>query len=299
MQISCNTLSLQTLIIKFMNLFSSKSALLEALEGCKKNSMSVGFVPTMGALHMGHLSLVKRAFEENTCVVVSIFINPTQFNNPEDLEQYPTTLDSDLNLLASISEQILIYTPTVQDVYGLELRSQSFDFGGLEYQMEGRFRPGHFDGVGTVVRHLFEIINPNRAYFGEKDFQQLQIIKQLVKITGLKVEIIGCPIVRESNGLAMSSRNERLSTEHRQESAFIYQTLQNVKQQSENQTLAHIKSWVSDQFDLQPLFHLEYFEIVDANSLQPVDTFNHHFSLRAFIAAEVEGVRLIDNIALN
>jgi len=180
------------------------------------NEQTIGFVPTMGALHKGHLSLIKKAKKENDIVVVSIFINPTQFDNSEDLKKYPKTLDKDLELLKSVNCDY-VFTPNVSEVYQDDISANSFDFGGIENEMEGKFRKGHFDGVGTIVKRLFEIVKPNKAYFGEKDFQQLQIIKKLTEIENLPIEIIGCKIFREKDGLAMSSRNTRLTKEQREE----------------------------------------------------------------------------------
>jgi pantoate--beta-alanine ligase len=283
-----------------MRVYTSKAELRTFISKEKNTAFSLGFVPTMGALHVGHLSLVKAALAENTLVVVSIFVNPTQFDNPSDLSSYPRTLTEDVQLLETLPEtQILVYAPTVSDVYGSEMNADHFDFGGLEFEMEGKFRTGHFDGVGTIVKHLFEIVKPNVAYFGEKDFQQLQIIKKMVEITQLPVTIIGCPIERESNGLAMSSRNSRLSAEEIEKSGLIYKTLQTVKEkfQSENHTV--ISDWVSTQFSNHPLFELEYFQISESENLAPIQQKNQTKTYRAFIAVFAGDVRLIDNIALN
>jgi pantoate--beta-alanine ligase len=179
----------------------------------------------MGALHSGHLSLLQESILNNTHTVISIFVNPTQFNNKEDLEKYPRTLDHDVEKIKTISESIIVYAPTVDDIYEGHTVSQQFNFDGLENQMEGQFRPGHYDGVGTVVKRLFEIVKPTHAYFGEKDFQQLQIVKKLVQKLKMPINIVGCPIHRESNGLAMSSRNERLSESEKNEATIIYKTL--------------------------------------------------------------------------
>ena len=283
-----------------MRVYTSKAELRTFISKEKNTAFSLGFVPTMGALHVGHLSLVKAALAENTLVVVSIFVNPTQFDNPNDLSSYPRTLTEDVQLLETLSEtQILVYAPTVSDVYGSEMNADHFDFGGLEFEMEGKFRTGHFDGVGTIVKHLFEIVKPNFAYFGEKDLQQLQIIKKMVEITQLPVTITGCPIERESNGLAMSSRNSRLSAEEIEKSGLIYKTLQTVKEkfQSENHTV--ISDWVSTQFSNHPLFELEYFQISESENLAPIQQKNQTKIYRAFIAVFAGDVRLIDNIALN
>ena len=193
-----------------MTVYKLKKDLKNTISKIKKNNRSIGFVPTMGALHKGHISLVKQALAENDVVIVSIFVNPTQFDNQEDLKKYPRTLEDDTKLLKSASDKILIFAPTVEDIYNSNIKSANFNFDGLEFEMEGKFRDGHFDGVGTIVKRLLEIVSPDRAYFGEKDFQQLQIIKKLVKNYKIPVNIVGCKIQRETNGLAMSSRNTRL-----------------------------------------------------------------------------------------
>ena len=207
-------------------MFTTKEDISIIIEALNAQNKSVGFVPTMGALHLGHLSLVSRALNENDEVVVSIFVNPTQFNKKEDLEKYPRTLERDLTLLKTLSKNnIIIYAPSVNDIYNLHIKAIDFDFDGLENEMEGKFRPGHFNGVGTVVKKLFEIVKPDNAYFGEKDFQQLQIIKKLAEKFHLPVNVIGCEIYREESGLALSSRNERLSVGHKKATPFIYKTL--------------------------------------------------------------------------
>ena len=283
-----------------MRVYTSKAELSAFISKQSTPSFSLGFVPTMGALHSGHLSLVKAALAENTLVVVSIFVNPTQFDNPNDLNTYPRTLIEDVQLLETLSKtMILVYAPTVEDVYGSQMNAEKFDFGGLEFQMEGKFRTGHFDGVGTIVKRLFEIVKPNNAYFGEKDFQQLQIIKKMVGLTKLSVNIIGCPIERESNGLAMSSRNSRLSDEEKEIAALIYKTLQSVKEKFEFENHTDISTWVTTQFFNHHLFELEYFQISDTENLAPIQQKNETKTYRAFIAVFAGDVRLIDNIALN
>ncbi|GLB52504.1 pantothenate synthetase [Neptunitalea chrysea] len=253
----------------------------------------------MGALHEGHISLIDRAVSENDVVIVSIFVNPTQFNNPEDLEKYPRTLEADVAKINAFNDTVLIYAPNAKDVYEDEVMSAYFDFDGLENQMEGSHRPGHFDGVGTVVKKLFEITKPNNAYFGEKDFQQLQIIKKMVHKEQMPVTIIGCPILREANGLAMSSRNERLLPETRQKAAFIYNTLTHVKNCFGTKNVEEISSWVSNEFQNYAGFDLEYIEICDEETLIPTKSMLNTKKYRAFIAVYADGVRLIDNIALN
>lgn len=283
-----------------MRVYTSKAELCAFISKESTSTFSLGFVPTMGALHAGHLSLVNAALAQNTLVVVSIFVNPTQFDNPNDLNTYPRTLNEDIQLLETLSNtNIIVYAPSIDDVYGAEVDSKRFDFGGLELQMEGTFRTGHFDGVGTIVKRLFEIVKPTNAYFGEKDFQQLQIIKKMVEITQLTVNIIGCPIERESNGLAMSSRNSRLSIEEKETAAIIYKTLKSVKEKFNYENHTDISNWVTTQFTNHPLFELEYFQISDSKNLAPIQQKNQTKTYRAFIAVFAGDVRLIDNIALN
>src|SRR5699024_6457922 len=254
---------------------------------------------TMGALHEGHLSLVKQALEENQLVVVSIFVNPTQFNNSEDLDKYPRTPEDDLKLLNSLGGNIWVYLPSVNDLYHDQVVSDHYDFGGIEHEMEGKHRKGHFDGVGTVVSRLFNIVNPDRAYFGEKDFQHFQIIKKLISIKKLPVEIIGCPIIRETNGLAMSSRNKRLNSTELQKAALIFNVLTEVKEKFNTYTIQDLNELVSERFLNNDDLELEYFSIVDEETLKTVEIKNNTTKHRAFIAAYIAGVRLIDNLALN
>ncbi|MDG1373922.1 MAG: pantoate--beta-alanine ligase [Flavobacteriaceae bacterium] len=283
-----------------MRVYTSKAELCAFISKESTSTFSLGFVPTMGALHAGHLSLVNAALAQNTLVVVSIFVNPTQFDNPNDLNTYPRTLEEDIQLLETLSKTtIVVYAPSIDDIYGSEMDSERFDFGGLELQMEGKFRTGHFDGVGTIVKHLFEIVKPDNAYFGEKDFQQLQIIKKMVEITQLSVNVIGCPIEREPNGLAMSSRNIRLSIEEKETAALIYKILQSVKEKFRYENHTDISNWVTTQFTNHPLFELEYFQISDSINLVPIQQKNQSKTYRAFIAVFARDVRLIDNIALN
>ena len=262
------------------------------------NNENVGFVPTMGALHEGHLSLMKESLQNNKITVVSIFVNPTQFNNPEDLKKYPRTLESDLEKIKSLNPEIIVYAPNADDIYEGNTVSKSFNYDGLEFQMEGKHRPGHFDGVGTIVKKLFEIINPTNAYFGEKDFQQLAIIKKLVKKNKIPVHIIGCQIHRESNGLAMSSRNERLSADERNKAEIIYKTLKIAKKLFSTKTATEVTKWVTETFEKQKIFTLEYFEIADENTLITCKRKSKNKNYRAFIAVFVNNIRLIDNISL-
>ena len=282
-----------------MLIFETQLALIEHLKENTDSTNTLGFVPTMGALHQGHLSLVELSLANNDLTVVSIFVNPTQFNNPEDLEKYPRNLESDVATIQTISEDVIIYAPSVNDIYEGNATSKSFYFDGLENQMEGKFRPGHFDGVGTIVKRLFEIVKPTNAYFGEKDFQQLQIIKKLVEKENFQITIVGCPIFREENGLAMSSRNERLSPNERNSAAIIFKTLQEVKQKYPSQSLSEIALWVNQVFENQPDFKLDYFEIANEATLQTCENKNQDQKCRAFIAVFVNKIRLIDTISLN
>ena len=282
-----------------MLIFNKKSDLSAFLSPLIQQNKSIGFVPTMGALHKGHMSLLEKSLSENEITVMSIFVNPTQFNNSEDLDKYPRTLERDIQIMQEVSNTIIVYAPEVEDIYEGKTVSQSFDYDGLENQMEGKHRPGHFDGVGTIVKRLFEIVQPNKAYFGEKDFQQLQIVKKLVEKNNIPVAVIGCPIHREDSGLAMSSRNERLSETARKNAAIIYQILNSAKEIfATNSTEATVK-WVENEFQKHPEFQLEYFEIADETTLLPVNTKEEDKKYRGFIAIFIENIRLIDNISLN
>ncbi|MGY0391418.1 pantoate--beta-alanine ligase [Bizionia sp. KMM 8389] len=282
-----------------MTIFTKKEQIQDYLKALKTDEMTIGFVPTMGALHQGHLSLVSEALTNNDWVVVSIFVNPTQFDNQADLKNYPRTLERDTELLATVSKNIVVYAPEVTDVYGAETKSEHFSFDGLEFEMEGRFREGHFDGVGTIVKRLFEIVQPNHAYFGQKDFQQLAIIKKLVEKQGLAVEIHGCPIYRESTGLALSSRNERLKPDYKAVAPFIFETLKTAKKQFGTKRAEEVIEWVEKAFENQPLLELEYFIIADEQTLKPIVEKSENQTYRAFIAVYADDIRLIDNIALN
>ena len=281
-----------------MVIYTEKETLARALSPLRKNG-TIGFVPTMGALHQGHISLVKQALAENDWVVVSIFVNPTQFNNSTDLEKYPRTPKEDLALLEKIDARLIVYLPAVSDLYGQSVAARAYDFGGLELGMEGKHRQGHFNGVATVVSKLLGIVGPHTAYFGEKDFQQLQIVKQLVALEKLPVKISGCPILREENGLAMSSRNKRLSDVQYQEAALIHKTLKEVRDKFSDTSLAELHALVAERFLRNPHLELEYFEIANEDTLQPAREKHSGSKYRAFIAAYAGEVRLIDNMPLN
>lgn len=298
MDFSTKVVSLPTKQFFKMLVFTEKDNLRKHLEPLQKKGISIGFVPTMGALHQGHLSLLKQSLQDNQTTIISIFVNPTQFNNPEDLEKYPRTLDSDIKKVETLSKDIVVFSPTVDDIYEGKTISKHFNFDGLENQMEGKHRPGHFDGVGTIVKKLFEIVQPNKAYFGQKDFQQLQIVKKMVSKHKIPVEIIGCPIHREENGLAMSSRNQRLSESARDKSSIIYSTLKKVKTIFKTKFAASTQKFVEAEFQKHPEFTLEYFEIADEKTLLTCKRKNKSKQYRAFIAVFIEDIRLIDNLSL-
>ncbi len=280
-----------------MKVFTTRKEVQTHLEKHLSKKERVGFVPTMGALHAGHLSLIEESRKMNHITVASIFVNPTQFDNSDDLQKYPRTFEIDLELLKQKGCDV-VFAPSVNEIYKNDVSSEHFDFDGLEKEMEGKFRSGHFDGVGTIVKTLFEIVKPTSAYFGEKDFQQLQIIKKMVKKNAIPVQIIGCPIFREVNGLAMSSRNERLSKEQRHEASIIYKTLQEVKTRFNESSINELNDWVELQFENHPLFQLEYFSISNEDDLRPTSEKEAQKQYRAFIAVYAESVRLIDNLAL-
>ena len=282
-----------------MIVFRKKDELNAKISSLKEENTTVGFVPTMGALHQGHLSLVEEALANNNLVVVSIFVNPTQFDNSEDLKKYPRNLQQDVDLLNTLSDKIIVYAPTVEDIYEGETKSRKFNFDGLEHQMEGKFRDGHFDGVGTIVKLLFDIVKPNNAYFGEKDFQQLAIIKKLVSKYNIPVNIVGCKIKRDNNGLALSSRNTRLKPEHKVVAPFIYKTLKAAKEKFGTKSANKVVEWVENQFANHELLELEYFTIADEATLKTVKRKSKNKKYRAFVAVYAGEIRLIDNIALN
>lgn len=283
-----------------MEVYSEKEQIGHVVNDLKAIGLRIGLVPTMGALHKGHLELVKRALRENNKVVVSIFVNPTQFDNKNDLKKYPRTLKADVELLKTVSDKdVLVYAPDIDDIYEGNTVSEIFKFDGLEFEMEGKFRHGHFDGVATIVKRFFEIVKPHKAYFGEKDFQQLAIIKKLVKNYDIPVTIVGCKIHRESNGLAMSSRNTRLKPDYKKAAPFIYKTLTTAKIKFGTKSANKVKEWVENQFAKHDLLKLEYFIIANSETLKPVKRKSNKKVYRAFIAVYADDIRLIDNIALN
>lgn len=253
-----------------------------------------GFVPTMGALHKGHISLVEKAVNENDIVVVSVFVNPTQFNDPNDLESYPRNLETDLRLLEETGCH-LVFAPSVNEIYP-ETDTREFNFGMLERVMEGKHRPGHFNGVAQVVSKLFDIVQPHNAYFGLKDFQQLAIIKNMVARLQLPVEIVSCPIIREDSGLAMSSRNELLTADERKNAAVISNTLFEAKKLKNEKSVTTLAEWIAETINKNPFLRVEYAEIVDSSTLQPVENWNSCKEIVCCVAVFCGKIRLIDNI---
>ena len=260
----------------------------------KAQGKKVGLVPTMGALHAGHASLVKRSVNENEVTVVSVFVNPTQFNDKNDLVKYPRTLDADCKLLEACGATYA-FAPSVEEMYP-EPDTRQFSYAPLDTVMEGAFRPGHFNGVCQIVSKLFEAVKPHRAYFGEKDFQQLAIIREMVRQMQFDLEIVGCPIVREEDGLALSSRNARLSAEERENALKISQTLFKSRTFAATHTVSETLKFVEDAIAAVPGLRLEYFEIVDGNTLQKVDNWNQTSYVVGCITVFCGDVRLIDNI---
>ncbi len=278
-----------------MIVISKVKELEEAVEAFRHEGKSVGLVPTMGALHEGHLSLVKRCREENGVVVVSVFVNPTQFNNKEDLRTYPRTEEADKALLAKAGCDI-VFMPTVEEVYP-EPDTRVFDLGKVAEVMEGAMRPGHFNGVAQIVSKLFMMVKPDRAYFGEKDFQQIAVIRQMVKSEGFKLQIVPCPIVREADGLAKSSRNVRLSPEARSIAPNIYRILSESVDYAKSHSVAETTQFVTDGINSYPEMEVEYYQIVDGLSLMPVADWNDSDYIVGCVTVYCGGVRLIDNIA--
>ena len=277
-----------------MKLLTTTKELTADISALKTLGKTIGFVPTMGALHEGHFSLVCKCKSENDICVVSIFVNPTQFNNPNDLTTYPRTLEQDTKKLAELGCD-MVFAPSTEEMYtNAETTTKfSFDFGGLDQVMEGPNRPGHFNGVVQIVSKLFDLVQPLRAYFGEKDFQQVAIIKRMVKVMGYDTMIIPCPIVRETSGLAMSSRNQLLSPEQKVTAAQISHILFESRQLIQCQSIPQVQSWVIEQINRVDGLQVEYFEIVDRDTLQPANSWNNTIGC---ITVHCGNVRLIDNI---
>ena len=277
-----------------MKLVHTVAELREEVAAAKAKGVTSGLVATMGALHAGHASLVKRSVNENEVTVVSVFVNPTQFNDKNDLVKYPRTLDADCKLLEACGATYA-FAPSVEEMYP-EPDTRQFSYAPLDTVMEGAFRPGHFNGVCQIVSKLFEAVKPHRAYFGEKDFQQLAIIREMVRQMQFDLEIVGCPIVREEDGLALSSRNARLSAEERENALKISQTLFKSRTFAATHTVGETLKFVEDAIAAVPGLRLEYFEIVDGNTLQKVDNWNQTSYVVGCITVFCGDVRLIDNI---
>ncbi len=281
-----------------MKVIHKKAELQQEIEQIKGQGKTIGFVPTMGALHAGHLALVSRCVKENDICVVSVFVNPTQFNNQADLEKYPRNIEKDAELLSGVGCD-MVFVPSTDEMYDEnELKQRfAFDFGGLDAVMEGKYRPGHFNGVVQVVSKLFRMVRPDRAYFGEKDFQQVAIIHRMVEIMNFPVEIVDCPIVREASGLALSSRNERLTDEQRKKAVKISEVLFESRNFANSKSPKELIQWVVEKVNSVDGLEVEYYEIVDDKTLQAVETWNGHCI--GCITVFCGEVRLIDNIRYN
>jgi len=278
-----------------MQIIENISQIKEVISSLKSEGKSIGFVPTMGALHKGHISLIRRAGEENDAVVSSIFVNPTQFNNPNDLKNYPRTFEGDRLMLEKAGCD-LVFFPSENEIYPVN-DTTIYDLGMLDTTMEGLHRPGHFNGVAMVVKKLFEIVQPHTAYFGEKDYQQLLIISHITRFYNIGVQIIPCPTLREADGLAMSSRNRLLSSSDRAIAHIIYDTLKGVKEKAGKLNVNQVKEWAENHLQKYPELKKEYFEIADSNTLEPVSDWDNK-NIRAFASIYLGKVRLIDNMKL-
>lgn len=277
-----------------MQVLKSKNELVSLIDSYKKEGKTIGFVPTMGALHNGHLSLVKECKKNSDVTVVSIFVNPTQFNDLEDLKRYPRTLDKDTELLKSVNCD-LVFVPSVEEIYP-EPDTRKFDFGYIESVMEGAKRPGHFNGVGQVVSRLFDIVQPDKAFFGMKDFQQVAIIKNMVKQLNYNIQIVPCPIIREESGLALSSRNTLLDEDHKKNAPHIYATLKKARNLASEMSVSDLKKWITDEINSNPYLETEYVEIVDDTTLKVTENWKEEGIKVACVAVYAGKIRLIDNI---
>ena len=276
-----------------MLIFKTKSDLSSYLSSLTDSL--IGFVPTMGALHNGHLALLRQAKKQSSVVVCSIFVNPTQFDSKEDFNRYPDTLSDDITKLGKINCDVL-YVPAVADLYAINEKAKHFNFNGLDNVMEAKFRKGHFDGVATIIEKFFNIIKPHKAYFGQKDLQQLLVVKSLTKQLNLPIEIVSIPTIREENGLAMSSRNKLLSPKQKLVASMLYESLAFCKANKDTLKIRELKTHLEKQFSEQLEVDLEYLEFVDANNLHPITVFKENDNNAVCIGAYVGGVRLIDNI---
>jgi len=279
-----------------MQLYTLKSQVEKSIDKAKDLKKTIGLVPTMGSLHQGHLSLLKKAVQSCEVVWVTIFVNPTQFNNKQDLNNYPKNIKKDLKMIYEISKNIFVFNPEISEMYENKLKIENFDFQDLDKELEGKYRNNHFSGVGTIVSKLFNLFKPTKAFFGEKDFQQTRIIDRLIKIKNFQTELVICPTVREQNGLALSSRNALLSTENKEKSAVIYKTLIYCKENFEKKSFKNIYNDCKKEINSLNDFELEYLEITDNKTLKKTKKNDVKKSFRVFICVLVNGVRLIDNI---
>lgn len=279
-----------------MKVVTTKKELISFINDFRKKGKTIGLVPTMGALHEGHLSLVRECKKNTDITVVSIFVNPTQFNDPEDLKRYPRTPEQDISLLNTVDCD-LVFLPTVEEIYP-EKDIRKFNFGYLENIMEGARRPGHFNGVGQVVSRLFDIVTPDKAFFGMKDFQQIAIIKNMVQQLNYKIDIVSCPIIREASGLALSSRNMLLDEEHKKNAPHIYATLKKARNLVAQMSVDDLKKWITNQIDSNPYLKTEYVEIVNNTTLQIIQNWNEKNDRVVCVAVHAGKIRLIDNIVL-
>ena len=264
----------------------------------KKQTGNVGLVPTMGALHRGHLSLVQKAAENNDWVLISIFVNPTQFNEVNDLAKYPKNMEKDLEILTPYNKKLIVYTPDDSDLYPKAINAKKYNFGSLALHMEGAFRDNHFNGVATVIEALFWNLKPDRAYFGEKDFQQLQIIKALNDQLNLGIEIIGCPIIREIDGVAMSSRNQLLNKKERNTAPIIFQTLRKIDENSDQWDVNYMTNFFKQSVEKNSFLRVEYFLVAEEATLIPVKSLKKQNNYRIFVAVNAGKTRLIDTLKL-
>jgi pantoate--beta-alanine ligase len=279
-----------------MQLYTLKSQVEKSIDKAKDLKKTIGLVPTMGSLHQGHLSLLKKAVQSCEVVWVTIFVNPTQFNNKQDLNNYPKNIKKDLKMIYEISKNIFVFNPEISEMYENKLKIENFDFQDLDKELEGKYRNNHFSGVGTIVSKLFNLFKPTKAFFGEKDFQQTRIIDRLIKIKNFQTELVICPTVREQNGLALSSRNALLSTENKEKAAVIYKTLIYCKENFKKKSFKNIYNDCKKEINSLNDFELEYLEITDNKTLKKTKKNDVNKSFRVFICVLVNGVRLIDNI---
>jgi len=281
-----------------MIIFKSARRLQNHLAKLKEIDNKIGFIPTMGALHQGHISLIQKSVSENNYSVVSIFVNPTQFDNQYDLVSYPNNIENDIKLLDRISDNLILFNPDLDQIYTGKIISDVYNLGDLDKYMEGRFRKDHFQGVATVVHKLFDIVDSDNVYLGEKDFQQLRIIEELVLKSAFSLKIIRCKTIRDKNGLALSSRNKKLDISSQNIASNLFKALSFANENFNNKSIDKIYSEVEIFFSVFPQIKVEYFLIADEENLKPVEVKKKEKKYRAFIAADISGVRLIDNLKL-